>query len=298
MRIWFSGAVLITFSLTSVPLLAVAEVLSIPIESPAPAVRFKIAEPDKDGKLTLFPPVDFSSIRKKFDQNGVYETTVDGKPSRHIADLAKQASGMESSNLDTDAALRDDPGKSKVREAALEWLRANAIPLENGAVTWRNTFPLPFNNLLLTSDWPSAYSQADVIKTLLLAAKREDVSYRALALCAGLAYTIPCERGGLRCTVEGYPWFEEVPLPYGYAPMILNGHLYSLVMLHRLFDETDDPRIEAAFREGFDSAKSLLMHFDTGYWSVYDIRPREEGNRQLPPARSLSYRVPRLRFAK
>jgi hypothetical protein len=148
--------------------------------------------------------------------------------------------------------------------------------LENGAVTWRYTFPLPFNNLLLTSDWPSAYSQADVIKALLLAAKREDPSYRALALSAGLAYTVPCERGGLRCTVEGYPWFEEVPLPYGYAPMILNGHLFSLVMLHRLFDETGDPRIEAAFREGFASARSLLTRFDPGYWSVYDVLPRTD----------------------
>jgi hypothetical protein len=129
---------------------------------------------------------------------------------------------------------------------------------------------------MLTSDWPSAYSQADVIKALLLATRREDPSYLALALSAGLAYTVPCERGGLRCTVEGYPWFEELPLPYGYSPMILNGHLYSLVMLHRLFDATGDPRIDAAFREGFNSAKSLLMHFDTGYWSGYDILPRED----------------------
>ena len=214
-----------------------------PFQSTAlhPPFSFKIAVPDGDGKLTPFPGL--GPTRSDLDENGVSELIVDGKPFRHIDNIAGQASGLDGSNLETDAALRESPGKSKSREVALEWLRDNAVRLENGAVTWRYTFPLPFNNLLLTSDWPSAYSQADVIKALLLAAKREDPSYRALALSAGLAYTVPCERGGLRCTVEGYPWFEELPLPYGYAPMILNGHLYSLVMLHRLIQIATGGRV-------------------------------------------------------
>jgi hypothetical protein len=105
----------------SLPRWASAELVSVPIDSPAPAVRFKIAEPDKDGTLTTFPTL--SPIRNDFDQNGVSEAIVDGKVSRHIDSIAGQASGLNGSDLDMEAALRNSPGKSKVREAAIEWLR-------------------------------------------------------------------------------------------------------------------------------------------------------------------------------
>jgi hypothetical protein len=116
----------------------------------------------------------------------------------------------------------------------------------------------------------------DVIKAFLLAYMRtHQRSWLELAIRAGYAYTVPCEAGGLRCSVGGVPWFEELPVPYGYAPMILNGHLYSVAILSRLYKMTQDRRIGSAFREGAKSAKRMLLRYDTGYWSVYQMRPRE-----------------------
>jgi hypothetical protein len=95
-------------------------IIASPCASATP-VHFEIAEPEISGKLTLFPV--HKSIVNRLDENGVYETVVDGLPSRHIATITSQASGLNASDLDTDVALQNYPGKSVEREAPLKWLR-------------------------------------------------------------------------------------------------------------------------------------------------------------------------------
>jgi hypothetical protein len=56
--------------------------------------------------------------------------------------------------------------------------------------------------------------------------------------------------------------------------MILNGHLYSLVMLHSLFAATGDAEVKKLFDEGLQSAVALIPRYDIGYWTEYQVRPR------------------------
>lgn len=247
---------------------------SIFIKNKSPAVSFEVYEPGPDGRLVM--PARTPPFQSYFDEDGVYATRVGGRVARHIATISGQASGMSNNDLRIEEALQREPSLTPAETAALRWLEQNKIELQGAAVVWHYTFDHTFNNIVVKAGWPSAFAQADIIKALILAyRKTSDQSYLDLATRAGYAFTVPCERGGLRCEVGGIPWFEEIPVPYGYAPMILNGHLYSVVMLYRLHELTDDQRIEAAYREGLASAKAMLLRYDTGYWSIYQLRPRE-----------------------
>lgn len=243
------------------------------IRNPAPLVSFDVYAAGADG--TLSPPPSTPPRSSQLDQDGVYATIIDGKQYRHISTIASQASNIQASDLDIEKELKQTPTASTSSEKALAWLDKNAIEIPGGAVVWHYTFDHTFNTIVIKSGWPSAFAQADVIKALILAYRRTGKDhYKDLALRAAYAFTVPCERGGLRCEVGGVPWFEEVPVPYGYAPMILNGHLYAVVMLHRVWQETGDARVKAAFDEGVASAKAMLLRYDTGYWSQYQMRPR------------------------
>jgi hypothetical protein len=247
---------------------------TVRVTNRSPLVSFDLFEPSENGRIPALPPTPaFSSSP---DRNGVVETVVGAHRARHIAIISAQASGMENSDLDMGAALRKTPSLTPSEQAALTWLRENAIDIGGGAIVWHYTFDHTFNNMIIKSGWPSAFAQADVLKALLLAYRKTlDKSYLDLAIRAGYAFGVPCEAGGLRCEVGGVPWFAEVPVPYGYASMILNGHLYAVVMLHRLYQLDRDQRIGQAYREGMASAERLILRYDTGYWSIYQLRPRE-----------------------
>ena len=246
---------------------------AVHVDNPPPVVSFDVFEPGPDGaipELTQTPPITYTK-----DANGVPEVQVGAVVARHIANTSSVASGMSNSDLDIAGALHRSKSISNSEKPALDWLTSNYVEISDDAIVWRYTFTHTFNNIIVQSGWPSAFAQADVIKAFLLAYDRtSDEHYLDLAKRAGYAYSVPCEDGGLRCVVGGVPWFEEVPVPYGYAPMILNGHLYSVVMLHKLLQATHDPRIAAAFRDGVDSAKRMLLRYDTGYWTIYQQRPR------------------------
>ena len=242
-------------------------------QSPAPAVSFQIHLADQEGRISMPPPVDLSN--QHLNADGVWAIFIGGAEYTHIADISAQASGMGNDDVDLDGALKKASELTPQQRAALDWLDRHQIALEGDAVVWHYTFPHVFNDLAITSSWPSSFAQADAIKALLLAHFRTgEKRFLRLALRAGYAFGVPCEHGGLRCEVGGVPWFEEVPVPNGFAPMILNGHLYSVVLLHRLWTATGDRRIKDAFDEGLASARTMLLHYDTGYWSEYQLRPR------------------------
>ena len=246
---------------------------AVHVENHPPVVSFDIFEPGPDGKIpehARTPP-----MYSRVDDNGVPEAHIGATTARHIATISGAASGIDNTDLNAAVTRRRRKTVSNSEKAALEWLTHNYVEISDDAIVWHYTFAHTFNNIVIKSGWPSAFAQADVIKALLLAYKRTfDKHYLDLARRAGYAYSVPCEEGGLRCIVGGVPWFEEVPVPYGYAPMILNGHLYSVVMLSRLLEISNDDRIAELFRVGIASAKRMLLRYDTGYWSIYQQRPR------------------------
>lgn len=250
---------------------AADNVIRFPAEPPR--VSFSVHVADPDGKIALPTPPD---IGEGYDgAEGIWVVRIDGVEHFHIASVSSQADGMGNSDLDTDTQFRLSPTLTARQLTALRWLDANKIDLGQDAVTWHYTFGHAFNDLWIEPGWPSAFAQADIIKSLMLAARRSgDEQYLALARRAAYAFGVPCEQGGVRCVVDGMPWFEEIPVPAGHAPMVLNGHLYSVVMLHRLWQTTGDARVKAAYEEGLASAKAMLLRYDTGNWSAYQQRPR------------------------
>lgn len=206
---------------------------------------------------------------------GILMLPVDGVDHVHLVLVTYQASGVENSNIDIEEALRAAPTLTDDQKTALGWLQNNTVKLPGGAIVWHYTFDHSLNEVRVKGGWPSSFGQADAIKALYMAYRRTgSKEYLDLAMAGAKSYAVPCEQGGLRCVVGGVPWFEELPIPYGYAPMILNGHLYSVVILHKLWEETKDPEIKAAFDEGVASMKQLLYRFDMGYWVDYQLRPR------------------------
>jgi DNA-binding beta-propeller fold protein YncE len=260
----------------SVPAAAWAQINSVPsvhVDNPSPIVSFDVYEPGPDGAIPQHARTP--SITYSVDAQGVPQAQVGAVIARHIATISGAASGMDNPDLDIAKAVAKRKSVSNSEQAALDWLMRNFVEIADNAIVWHYTFNHTFNNIVIKSGWPSAFSQADVIKAFLVAYGRTaDARYIELAKRAAYAYTVTCEKGGLRCVVGGVPWFEEVPVPYGYAPMILNGHLYSVVMLRKLLDVAYDDRIAEAFRVGVDSAKRMLLQYDTGYWSIYQQRPR------------------------
>ena len=245
----------------------------IRVNNSPPVVSFDVFEPGPEGKIpkhSQTPPIISAT-----DTNGVPEAHVGAVTARHIATISGAASGLNNSDLDIAGAVGKGKTVSNSERAALNWLARNFVQISDNGIVWHYTFRHTFNNIVVQPGWPSAFSQADVIKAFLVAYGRtSDKYYLDLAKRAAYAYAVPCEKGGLRCIVGDVPWFEEVPVPYGYAPMILNGHLYSVVMLRKLLDVAPDERIAEAFRVGVDSAKRMLLRYDTGYWSIYQQRPR------------------------
>lgn len=236
-----------------------------------PGISFDVYQPEPNGTLNTPWPLKGSS--QGLDESGVPITVAkDGKRYYSVINISAQLSEMSGADIET--APRTGPLSEK-QKAALNWLIKNQLTLPGGAVVWQNTFPHPVDDLYLKTPWSSAYSQADVIKALLAAySQTRAPKILELARKAGYAYGVPCEAGGLVCRVGVLSWYEEVPVPNGLAPLILNGDLYAVVMLYRLYDATHDKRILGLAQIGAKASGKSIMRYDTGNWSIYQLRPK------------------------
>ncbi|CAN0620540.1 protein of unknown function [Burkholderia multivorans] len=248
-------------------------ILSVSAE--APALSLDVFAPGKDGILRTPRPLD--GAKPGVDADGVsVQIAPDGKSYYNVGTVSVQLSGLSTSDIDSSEHVTRKPLSPKQR-AALGWLRSHQLRLPNGAITWQNTQPLPFDDLYIKTPWSSAYSQAAIIKALIVLYRQTgDRRFLTLATKAAYAYGVPCEDGGLQCRVGKIRWYEEVPAPHGFAPLILNGHLFSVLMLYRLHDITYDPRVLELAKDGAQTASAMIVRYDTGYWSIYQQRQRAD----------------------
>lgn len=93
-------------------------------------------------------------------------------------------------------------------------------------------------------------------------------------MLAAKAYLLPPGDGGLTSRVYGLPFFEEVPLTNGLSPHVLNGHLYSLYMLSKLQEYRRDAAIVNLTDAAAELTRRILLAYDMGYWTRYDLAPR------------------------
>ncbi|EDO47868.1 predicted protein, partial [Nematostella vectensis] len=121
--------------------------------------------------------------------------------------------------------------------------------------------------------WYSAMAQGQAMSLLTRAYYHTNNSvYLEAALKATSLFGVPANKGGVRAMfMDKYPWYEEYPTtPSLY---VLNGFIYSLVGLHDLtLAAPKKTEAKAFFDDGMKSLKALLLMFDAGSGTFYDLR--------------------------
>lgn len=123
--------------------------------------------------------------------------------------------------------------------------------------------------------WYSAMAQGQGMSLLTRAYYHtKNITYLNAALKGTGVFKLSSEENGVRATfMDKYHWYEEYPTtPSLY---VLNGFIYSLIGLHDLILAAPDGQkdeADALFKDGMKSLKSMLLMFDAGAGTFYDLR--------------------------
>nr|CAD7444162.1 unnamed protein product [Timema bartmani] len=128
----------------------------------------------------------------------------------------------------------------------------------------------------LEPGWYSAMGQGHAISVLARAYHHSggDPQYLRSAVAALRPFRVPSAEGGVLSSFLGkFPWYEEYPtIP---ASFVLNGFIYSLLGLYDLKTISSPDYVKEAadlFDQGMSSLKRLLLLYDTGSGTSYDLR--------------------------
>lgn len=130
----------------------------------------------------------------------------------------------------------------------------------------------------LPSGWYSAMGQGHAISLLARAhvhSKGEDPRYLNAATAGLRPFQVPSSQGGVAALfMDKYTWYEEYPTTP--ASFILNGFIYSLLGLYDLNSTVVPMGFESdagiLLDQGLMSLKKMLLLFDTGSGTSYDLR--------------------------
>ena len=149
----------------------------------------------------------------------------------------------------------------------LRQLLGEVIPLATkraGGIAWEYMFNFDGG----APPWTSGLSQGTAVQVLARAWSRfkEPADLTAAQQALGIFETSPPQ--GVRVSTPAGAMYAE----YTYAPSdkILNGFIQALVGLYDYTAITKDPLGLALFEAGDGEARSLVPHYDTGAWSLYD----------------------------
>lgn len=88
------------------------------------------------------------------------------------------------------------------------------------------------------------------------------------------ALKVPIEEGGVLYIEpeDGGYWYAEVACAkkLNNIPLILNGNIFSLLDLHKYYEETGSEDARILFEKGVDEVKIHLHKYDAEYWTYYD----------------------------
>lgn len=157
---------------------------------------------------------------------------------------------------------------------AAEWFVRNQNTKTGG---WPNPVKRKLSEFAeLKQGWYSAMGQGHAISLLARAYYHSngDSKYLRAAINGLKPFRVPSRQGGVLAKFMGkYDWYEEYPTTP--ASFVLNGFIYSLLGLYDL-NATAPKNLsrEAAtlFDQGMISLKKMLLMYDTGSGSVYDLR--------------------------
>ena len=157
--------------------------------------------------------------------------------------------------------------------AAADWLVTHQDI--NGGWPIMVTRKLANDMLELPPGWYSAMAQGQAMSVLVRAFTRtKDRRYLNAALHATKLFDIKSADGGVLAKfADKYAWYEEYPtVP---SCFVLNGFIYSLIGLYDLktiASSKDGLEASRLYSQGFESLKALLLLYDTGSGTIYDLR--------------------------
>ncbi|XP_059620209.1 D-glucuronyl C5-epimerase B [Phlebotomus argentipes] len=124
--------------------------------------------------------------------------------------------------------------------------------------------------------WYSAMGQGHAISLLARAYhhSRGDTRFLRAAIDGLKPFRVPAYQGGVLATFLGkYAWYEEYPTSP--PSFVLNGFIYSLLGLYDLnctAPQGHSAEAGVLFEQGMSSLKRMLLLFDTGSGTSYDLR--------------------------
>lgn len=127
----------------------------------------------------------------------------------------------------------------------------------------------------LEPGWYSAMGQGHALSVLSRAYYHSgEVKYLIAAIAGLKPYSLPSTKGGvLTSFLNKYSWYEEYPT--NPPSFVLNGFIYSLLGLYDLMKIAPQGQADLAkelFDDGIVSLKSMIMLFDMGSVTSYDLR--------------------------
>lgn len=157
---------------------------------------------------------------------------------------------------------------------AADWFVRNQVAKTGG---WPNPVRRKLSEFAeLKQGWYSAMGQGHAISLLARAYfySNGDPKYLRAAINGMKPFRVPSRQGGVLAKFLGkYDWYEEYPTTP--ASFVLNGFIYSLLGLYDLkMTGTASAAREAAqlYDQGMASLKKMLLLYDTGSGSIYDLR--------------------------
>lgn len=128
----------------------------------------------------------------------------------------------------------------------------------------------------LEPGWYSAMGQGHALSVLARAYHHSggDATYLHSALAGLQPFDVASSAGGVLANFLGHvPWYEEYPTQP--ASFVLNGFIYALLGLYDLSTVAPLSAAQQAahlFQQGMASLKQLLLMYDTGSGTTYDLR--------------------------
>lgn len=128
----------------------------------------------------------------------------------------------------------------------------------------------------LKQGWYSAMGQGHAISLLARAYhhSKGDSRYLRAAVDGMKPFRVPSKQGGVLAKFLGkFDWYEEYPTTP--ASFVLNGFIYSLLGLYDLnatAPVTMAKEARSLYDQGMISLKKMLVLFDTGSGTIYDLR--------------------------
>ena len=203
------------------------------------------------------------------DEVGVlYNSSMRGYPAAyHPTSIAQYALARWNAYLDTG----DEQHKNAFLVQA-RWLVEHEKPLGNNTGGWPVPFALYAYNT--PSMWLSALTQGNAISVLVRAYQlsHNDLFLQS-ARRAVRTFELDICDGGVATTVgEDGVFFEEVANKP--AAHVLNGYILALFGLYDYVAYVGDSHVDELIERSLTALHTLIDEYDTGYWSLYDLRFR------------------------